>query len=133
MFFCFSFPKDVTERNKWFQSLGVEINSQRFTFLCSDHFLSSDFYTEPSGRRRLKKDAMPTSSGSGVICTSSSTSASSVTSEETLDCASNLPVQEKETLALPLSSSSSATKSASECGELKEKSVTSLMGPPQKR
>jgi hypothetical protein len=44
-----------------------------------------------------------------------------VTSEETLDCASNLPVQEKETLALPLSSSSSATKSASECGELKEK------------
>jgi hypothetical protein len=59
MFLCFSFPKDVTERNKWFQSLGVEINSQRFTFLCSDHFLSSDFYTEPSGRRRLKKDAMP--------------------------------------------------------------------------
>jgi hypothetical protein len=56
-----------------------------------------------------------------------------VTSEETLDCASNLPVQEKETLALPLSSSSSATKSASECGELKEKSVTSLMGPPQKK
>jgi hypothetical protein len=50
-----------------------------------------------------------------------------VTSEETLDCASNLPVQEKETLALPLSSSSSATKSASECGELKEKSVTRVL------
>ncbi|XP_014482530.1 PREDICTED: uncharacterized protein LOC106748484 [Dinoponera quadriceps] len=54
-----SFPQDAEKREKWFNSIGYVINASKHARICSDHFTENDYYYSSTGRRRLKKTAMP--------------------------------------------------------------------------
>lgn len=61
--FIFSFPRDVHARDMWIAVLGLAKNIvlPKRAELCSQHFNQEDFEVKPSGRRCLRKDAIPQS------------------------------------------------------------------------
>ena len=52
------FPKEPERLTIWKQYLGLHINPPENARICSEHFVSSDFY-ERAGRKYVKTEAVP--------------------------------------------------------------------------
>lgn len=60
----FSFPKDVQTKQKWIDVIRIARRDDywiwnKYSRICSDHFLPNDFYVTKKGMRKCHKTAVP--------------------------------------------------------------------------
>lgn len=62
VYICFSFPKNENRRKKWLQAIPAHLIDIKSTFsgICSIHFLENCFKLDPSNKKKLYEDAIPT-------------------------------------------------------------------------